>query len=65
MYSSGNAIECQRDSKRISGNGDGHLHSRKDIDGEMVMATSTIEEMWMTTEILEKMRMATSTLNLI
>ena len=44
MDSAKNSIEIQRDSKGIDGNGDGHLHIRKYVDGEMGMATSTLEE---------------------
>ena len=61
MDSWGNAIEFRRDSKGIDRNGDDHLHLRKDVDGEMGMATSTLEKMWMATCTLNKMRMATPT----
>ena len=46
MDSVKNSIEFQRDSKGINGHGDGHLHLRKDVDGEIGMATSTLEKMW-------------------
>jgi hypothetical protein len=60
MDSLGEAVEFQRDSEGTYRNGDGHLHLRKDVDGEM--ATPTYEETWMTTPTLEKMRRATSIL---
>jgi hypothetical protein len=46
-----NSTEFQMDSKGINRNGDGHLHLRKDVDGEMGMATSTLKKMWMATRI--------------
>jgi len=61
MDSVKNLIEIEKDSKGIDGNGDGHLHIRKYVDGEMGMATSTLEKMWMDTCTLNKMRMATPT----
>ena len=61
MDSVENSIEFQRDFKGIDRNGDRPLHWRKNVDGEMGMATSTLEKMWMDTCTLNKMRMATPT----
>ena len=61
MDSVKNSIEFPRDSKGIDGNGDGHLHLSHFVNGEMGMATSTLEKMWMTTCTLNKMQMDTPT----
>ena len=63
MDSIKNSIEFERDSKGIDGNGDGHLHLRKDVDGHlhikqiadghphlrrgMATATHTLGKLWM------------------
>jgi hypothetical protein len=44
MDSVKNSIEFPRDSKGIDGNGDGHLHLSHFVNGEMGMATSTLEK---------------------